>query len=45
MAEGHSIQLGVWKVLWAPLQVQDSALVEVRIFWNFFLQIGLKKMF
>ena len=38
MTEGHSIQQGVWGegVLWAPHYVQDSALVEVRIFFNFF---------
>ena len=32
MAESHSIQLGVWGMLWAPKQVQGSTLVVVRIF-------------
>ena len=43
MAEGHSIQLGVWGTLWAPQQVQGSALVGFKSFWIFFfLNIGLK---
>ena len=36
MTEDHLIQLGVWWVLWAPQQIQGSALVGVRIFWKFF---------
>ena len=36
IAEGHSIQLRVWGMLWAPQQVQGSTLVVVWIFWNFF---------
>ena len=44
-AKGYSIQLGVWGVLWAAQQVQDSTLVRVRIFWKKFLNISLKKMF
>ena len=30
--------------MWAPQQVQGSALVVVRIFWNF-LNMGHRKMF
>ena len=45
MAEGHSIQLGVWVVLSAPPagpgQHPGGGENFLKIFWN----IGLKKMF
>ena len=45
IAEGHSIQLGIWGMLGAPQQVQGSTLVWVRILKKIFLNIGHKKMF